>query len=139
LEVHIAISTLVLTRYVFSLSSPAHFYLFLDVVIRAALVERMPVLDEATYSAKHEMGVDGHHTTAAVVSEANGNGHTKHANGKQATATSNLMDLLSFTDEQPSSPSISAGENLLDLLGAGPMGGGNSIISPGTRCYPVIA
>lgn len=76
--------------------------------IKAALVERMPVLDEATYSAKHEMGIDGHHTTAAVVSEANGNGHPKQANGKQSTVTSNLMDLLSFTDEQPSSPSKSA-------------------------------
>jgi AP-1 complex subunit gamma-1 len=93
--------------------------------IKAALVERMPVLDEATYSAKHEMGVDGHHTTAHVVSDANGNGHAKQANGKQPTATSNLMDLLSFTDEQsPSSPSISAGGNLLDLLG-----GGNSDVS----------
>lgn len=76
-------------------------------------MERMPVLDEATYSAKHEMGVDGHHTTA-VVSEANGNGHAKQANGKQPTATSNLMDLLSFTDEQQSSPSVSAGDTLLD-------------------------
>lgn len=92
-------------------------------------MERMPVLDEATYSAKHEMGVDGHHTTAHVVSDANGNGHAKQANGKQQpTATSNLMDLLSFTDEQsPSSPSISAGGDLLDLLG-----GGNSDVSSGT-------
>lgn len=102
-------------------------------------MERMPVLDEATYSAKHEMGVDGHHTTAAVISDANGNGHPKQANGKQSTATSNLMDLLSFTDEQPSSPSKSAGDTLLDLLGAGPMGGSNSVISPGTCCYPIIA
>lgn len=110
-------------------SSLAHSYLFLRVITRAALVERMPVLDEATYSAKHEMGVDGHHTTAHVVSDANGNGHAKQANGKQQpTATSNLMDLLSFTDEQsPSSPSISAGGDLLDLLG-----GGNSDVSSGT-------
>jgi AP-1 complex subunit gamma-1 len=104
-------------------------------------VERMPVLDEATYSAKHEMGVDSHHTTAAVTSEPRANGHVKHGNGieKQPGATSNLMDLLSFMpDEQPSSPSKSTGDALLDLLGSGPVGGSNST-TPGALHHPVIA
>lgn len=93
----------------------------------------MPVLDEATYSAKHEMGVDV--TTATVTSEPHANGHVKQPNGvgKQPAATSNLMDLLSFMpDDQPSTPSQSAGDALLDLLGDGPMGVGNSTVSSGS-------
>ncbi|KAG0565630.1 hypothetical protein KC19_7G002600 [Ceratodon purpureus] len=104
--------------------------------IKAALVERMPVLDEATYSAKNEMGIDGHHTPAAVTTEPHSNGHVKHANGigKQPAATSNLMDLLSFMpDEQPSSPSKSTGDALLDLLGSGPMGASNSTTPGGAN------
>ena len=101
-------------------------------------MERMPVLDEATYSAKHEMGVDGHHTAAAVTSEPHANGYVKDANGigKQPAATSNLMDLLSFMpdEQQPSSSSKSSGDALLDLLGSGPMGGSNT--TSGTLCSP---
>ncbi|KAG0558689.1 hypothetical protein KC19_10G046900 [Ceratodon purpureus] len=99
--------------------------------IKGALLERMPVLDEATYSAKHEMGVDGHHSTAAVASEPHANGHVKQPNGigKQPVANSNLVDLLNFMDDQPSNPSLSSGDTLLDLLGDGPIGGGNSTVS----------
>ena len=101
----------------------------------------MPVLDEATYSAKHEMGVDGHHSTAAVASEPHANGHVKQPNGigKQPVANSNLVDLLNFMDDQPSNPSLSSGDTLLDLLGDGPIGGGNSTVSSGTHHYPFIA
>ncbi|XP_024401001.1 AP-1 complex subunit gamma-2 [Physcomitrium patens] len=99
--------------------------------LKATLLERMPVLDEATYSAKNEMGVDGQQTAAAVASESDANGHLKQPNGigKQPAATANLMDLLSFTDEQPSTSSNSSGNALLDLLGNGPLDGSNSLTS----------
>uniref|UniRef100_A0A7I4AYD3 AP-1 complex subunit gamma n=1 Tax=Physcomitrium patens TaxID=3218 RepID=A0A7I4AYD3_PHYPA len=104
--------------------------------IKSALVERMPVLDEATYTAKYEMGVDSQHTTTTTVtSEPHANGHVKQTNGigKQPDATSNLMDLLSFTDTQPPSPLKSSGDALLDLLGGGgPMDAPSSLPSSGT-------
>jgi AP-1 complex subunit gamma-1 len=131
----------VLSKCIYALRNPAYCGLFVDVIYRGALVERMPVLDEATYSAKHEMGVDGHHTTAAVASEPHANGHVKQPNGigKQSAATGDLVDLLNFMDDQPSNPSQSTGDALLDLLGDGPIGGSNSSVSSGTLLHPFIA
>lgn len=125
--------SVVLSQWLSVLSIHAHCCLVLDVILRATLLERMPVLDEATYSAKNEMGVDGQQTAAAVASESDANGHLKQPNGigKQPAATANLMDLLSFTDEQPSTSSNSSGNALLDLLGNGPLDGSNSLTSSG--------
>lgn len=96
-------------------------------VSRAALLERMPVLDEATYSAKHEMGVDGHQMTASMASRSNG--HIQQVNGMRKVASKKeLVDLLSFLPEEPpTSPQKSAGDALLDLFGSS-----NSVLSPGT-------
>lgn len=98
-------------------------------VSRAALLERMPVLDEATYSAKHEIGVDGHQMTASMASELRSNGHIQHFNGMRKVASKKeLVDLLSFLPEEPpTSPQKSAGDALLDLFGSS-----NSALSPGT-------
>jgi hypothetical protein len=66
-------------------------------VSRAALLERMPVLDEATYySAKQvEVGVDANQTAK---SEPHSNGHAKQPNGvaKHLAPETALIDLLSF-------------------------------------------
>jgi hypothetical protein len=89
-------------------------------VSRAALLERMPVLDEATYySAKQvEVGVDANQTGK---SEPHSNGHAKQPNGvaKHLAPETALIDLLSFLpDEQPSAPHQSSDDALLGSLGA---------------------
>lgn len=96
------------------------------------------MLDEATYSAKRvDMGVDG--VIAAVTNEPLSNGHIKQPNGigKHPVPQNHLMDLLSFLpDEQPPSSPKSAGDALLNLLGAGSTSGSNSITSPGMGFSP---
>ncbi|XP_024366847.1 AP-1 complex subunit gamma-2 isoform X2 [Physcomitrium patens] len=104
--------------------------------LKGALVERMPVLDEARYYANNAMGIDGQQTTDIEALEPHANGHVRQPNAIEkptaaaAAAAANLIDLLSFTDE-PTTLSNSSGNALLDLLGGGPMGDANSASSPG--------
>ncbi|XP_074309844.1 AP-1 complex subunit gamma-1-like isoform X2 [Silene latifolia] len=79
--------------------------------IRSALVERMPVLDEATYSARKGGSLP------AAVSSSNGPS-VNLANGvpKPATAMP-LVDLLDLSSDDIPAPSSSGGDFLQDLLG----------------------
>ncbi|CAK9225490.1 unnamed protein product [Sphagnum troendelagicum] len=100
--------------------------------IKAALLERMPVLDEATYySAKQvEMGVDGNQT---ATSEPHSNGHVAQPNGlaKHLAPENSLIDLLSFLpDEQPSAPDKSPDDSLLGSLGINTLAGSDIMTSP---------
>jgi AP-1 complex subunit gamma-1 len=100
---------------------------------RAALLERMPVLDEATYySAKQvEVGVDANQTAK---SGPHSNGHAKQPNGvaKHLAPETALIDLLSFLpDEQPSAPDKSPDDSLLGSLGINTLAGSDIMTSPG--------
>lgn len=102
-------------------------------VSRATLLERMPVLDEATYySAKQvEMGVDGNQK---ATSEPHSNGHVAQPNGlaKHLAPENSLIDLLSFLpDEQPSAPDKSPDDALLGSLGINTVAGSDIMTSPG--------
>lgn len=122
--------------------NPDNWYLLFDIILRGALVERTPVLDEARYYANNAMGIDGQQTTDIEALEPHANGHVRQPNAIEkptaaAAAAANLIDLLSFTDE-PTTLSNSSGNALLDLLGGGPMGDANSASSPGTLHYVVL-
>ncbi|CAK9215465.1 unnamed protein product [Sphagnum troendelagicum] len=120
--------------------------------IKTALLERMPVLDEATYySAKQvEVGVDANQTAK---SGPHSNGHAKQPNGvaKHLAPETALIDLLSFLpDEQPSAPHQSSDDALLGSLGANvvtssvpPLSGGADmlleLLSLGTPAAPPLA
>nr|GEW08006.1 AP-1 complex subunit gamma-2-like isoform X1 [Tanacetum cinerariifolium] len=77
--------------------------------IRSALVERMPVLDEATYSRRR----DGSLLVNVSTSEKNS---LKNPNGVTKTFDAPLLDLLDLSDE-PAPPNSSGGNFLQDLLG----------------------
>jgi len=72
-------------------------------ICRSALVERMPVLDEATYSGRKAGSLP-----AAVASS---NGESK------AVAAAPLVDLLDLSSDDAPAPSSSGGDILNDLLG----------------------
>ncbi|KVH97761.1 Adaptor protein complex AP-1, gamma subunit [Cynara cardunculus var. scolymus] len=79
--------------------------------LRAALVERMPVLDEATYSGRRSGSVP------AAVSTSQGNAlHLPNGVAKMADAP--LLDLLDLSVDEPAAPNSSGGNFLQDLLGA---------------------
>ncbi|PWA92212.1 adaptor protein complex AP-1, gamma subunit [Artemisia annua] len=77
--------------------------------IRSALVERMPVLDEATYSRRRDGSLPVNVSTSDKNSLQNPNGVTKTFNAP-------LLDLLDLSDE-PAPPNSSGGDFLQDLLG----------------------
>lgn len=78
--------------------------------IRSALVERMPVLDEATYSGRRA----GSLPAAVSTSQVSG---PKLPNGVAKTAIAPLVDLLDLSSDDPPAPSSSGGDFLQDLLG----------------------
>ncbi|KAH6826751.1 Adaptor protein complex AP-1 [Perilla frutescens var. hirtella] len=78
--------------------------------IRPALVERMPVLDEATYSGKRAGSVP------AAVSTSLGD-PPKMPNGVAKPTSAPLVDLLDLSSDDVLAPSSSGGDFLQDLLG----------------------
>ncbi|XP_042049011.1 AP-1 complex subunit gamma-2-like isoform X2 [Salvia splendens] len=78
--------------------------------IRSALVERMPVLDEATYSGRRAGPVP------AVVSTSLGT-QPKMSNGVAKPTSAPLVDLLDLSSDDVQAPSSSGGDFLHDLLG----------------------
>ncbi|XP_020551742.1 AP-1 complex subunit gamma-2 isoform X2 [Sesamum indicum] len=78
--------------------------------IRSALVERMPVLDEATYSGRRAGSVP------AAVSTSQG-ALPKIPNGVVKPASAALVDLLDLSSDADQAPSSSGGDYLQDLLG----------------------
>ncbi|KAL3511259.1 hypothetical protein ACH5RR_030660 [Cinchona calisaya] len=78
--------------------------------IRSALVERMPVLDEATYSGRRAGSIP------AVVSTSQG-APINLPNGVAKTTSAPLVDLLDLSSDDVPVPSSSGGGFLQDLLG----------------------
>ncbi|CDP00189.1 unnamed protein product [Coffea canephora] len=78
--------------------------------IRSTLVERMPVLDEATYSGRRAGSVP------TVVSTSQGT-PINLPNGVAKTTSAPLVDLLDLSSDDVPVPSSSGGDFLQDLLG----------------------
>ncbi|KAL8269075.1 hypothetical protein R6Q59_002873 [Mikania micrantha] len=78
--------------------------------LRSALVERMPVLDEATYSGRRTGSLP------AVVSTSHGNS-LQIPNGVPKTADAPLLDLLDLSADEPALQNSSGPNFLQDLLG----------------------
>ncbi|CAA2958216.1 AP-1 complex subunit gamma-2-like [Olea europaea subsp. europaea] len=78
--------------------------------IRSALVERMPALDEATYSSRRAGSVPAAVSTSEGAPLNPPNGVSKHT-------SSALVDLLDLTSDDITAPSSSGGDFLQDLLG----------------------
>ncbi|XAR48051.1 hypothetical protein NMG60_11030752 [Bertholletia excelsa] len=78
--------------------------------IRSTLVERMPVLDEATYSGRRAGALP------AVVSSSEG-AKINLPNGVAKPNVAPLVDLLDLTSDDTPAPSSSGGDFLQDLLG----------------------
>ncbi|KAL5759771.1 hypothetical protein ACOSQ2_018609 [Xanthoceras sorbifolium] len=78
--------------------------------IRSALVERMPVLDEATFSGRRAGSLP------ANVSSSSG-GSLNLPNGVAKPAAAPLVDLLDLSSDDAPAPSSSGGDFLQDLLG----------------------
>ncbi|CAI0627481.1 unnamed protein product [Linum tenue] len=77
--------------------------------IRSALVERMPVLDEATFGGRRASSLPN------TVSTSSGTA-VKLPNGVAKPSAAPLVDLLDLSDDVPA-PSSSGGDFLQDLLG----------------------
>ncbi|KAK2352351.1 hypothetical protein P8452_42371 [Trifolium repens] len=77
--------------------------------IRSTLVERMPVLDEATFIGRRAGSLPGAASTATTPSVSLPNGVAKPA--------APLVDLLDLSSDDPVAPSSSGGDFLQDLLG----------------------
>jgi len=77
---------------------------------RSAVVERMPVLDEATYSGRRAGSLP---TTA---SSSNGPS-VNLPNGVSKPSAAPLVDLLDLSSDDVPAPSSSGGDFLNDLLG----------------------
>ncbi|PNY03729.1 ap-1 complex subunit gamma-2-like protein [Trifolium pratense] len=77
--------------------------------IRSTLVERMPVLDEATFIGRRAGSLPGAASTATAPSVSLPNGLAKPA--------APLVDLLDLSSDDPVAPSSSGGDFLQDLLG----------------------
>ncbi|CAI0386067.1 unnamed protein product [Linum tenue] len=77
--------------------------------IRSALVERMPVLDEASFGGRRASSLPN------TVSTSNGTA-VKLPNGVAKSSAAPLVDLLDLSDDVPA-PSSSGGDFLQDLLG----------------------
>ncbi|CAA2988677.1 AP-1 complex subunit gamma-2-like [Olea europaea subsp. europaea] len=98
--------------------------------IRSALVERMPVLDEATYSGRRAGSVP------AAVSTSQG-APLNLPNGVAKPTAAPLVDLLDLSSDEVSAPSSSGGDFLHDLFGvdlppASSQPGGNHAQKSGT-------
>ncbi|KAL7091623.1 hypothetical protein ACP275_12G117200 [Erythranthe tilingii] len=78
--------------------------------IRSALVERIPVLDEATYNGRRAGSIPD------VVSTSQG-GLPKMPNGLAKPTSAPLVDLLDLGSDDMPAPSPSGGDFLQDLLG----------------------
>ncbi|KAL4318328.1 hypothetical protein GQ457_18G021770 [Hibiscus cannabinus] len=78
--------------------------------IRAALVERMPVLDEATFSGRRAGSLP------TSVSTSTGTAHNI-PNGIAKPAAAPVADLLDLSSDDAPAPSSSGGDFLQDLLG----------------------
>ncbi|XP_010271983.1 PREDICTED: AP-1 complex subunit gamma-2 [Nelumbo nucifera] len=78
--------------------------------IRSSLVERMPVLDEATYSGRRAGSLP---TTVSTSKGASLN----LPNGVAKPAAAPLVDLLDLSSDDTPAPSSSGGDFLQDLLG----------------------
>ncbi|KAI3452761.1 hypothetical protein Pfo_009424 [Paulownia fortunei] len=78
--------------------------------IRSALVERMPVLDEATFSGRRAGSVP------AAVSTSQG-ALPKIPNGVAKSTSAPLVDLLDLSSDDIPAPGSSGGDFLQDLLG----------------------
>ncbi|XP_057774636.1 AP-1 complex subunit gamma-2-like isoform X4 [Salvia miltiorrhiza] len=89
--------------------------------IRAALVERMPVLDEATYSGRRAGSVPAAASTSLGALP-------KMSNGVAKPISAPLVDLLDLSSDDVQAPSSSGGDFLHDLLGVD-----LSPASPGTN------
>lgn len=85
--------------------------------LKSALVERMPVLDESTYSGKKADAAGA----VLVDSKTKVSPGTPASipNGVSKPPTNALMDLLDLSVDEVSSPAVSAGDFLQDLLGIG--------------------
>ncbi|KAL2510383.1 AP-1 complex subunit gamma-2 [Forsythia ovata] len=81
--------------------------------IRSVLVERMPALDEATYSSRRAGSVPAAVSTSQGAPLNLPNGVAKHT-------SSPLVDLLDLTSDDVTAPSSSGGDFLQDLLGVDP-------------------
>lgn len=78
---------------------------------RSALVERMPVLDEATYSGKRAGSLP------ASGPSSNGPPSVNLPNGDSNANSAPLVDLLDLSSDDTPAPSSSGGDFLNDLLG----------------------
>lgn len=79
-------------------------------IFRSALVERMPVLDEATFSGRRAGSVPTVVSTSKVTPLDLPNGVTKPTSAP-------LVDLLDLSADDVPVPSSSGGDFLQDLLG----------------------
>ncbi|CAN0925529.1 AP-1 complex subunit gamma-2 [Linum grandiflorum] len=77
--------------------------------IRSALVERMPVLDEATFGGRRASSLPSTGSTSTATA-------VKLPNGVAKPSAAPLVDLLDLSDDVPA-PSSSGGDFLQDLLG----------------------
>lgn len=77
---------------------------------RSALVERMPVLDEATFSGRRAGSLPPTVSTMSGASPSLPNGVAK-------PAAAPLVDLLDLSADDAPAPSSSGGDFLQDLLG----------------------
>lgn len=77
---------------------------------RSALVERMPVLDEATFIGRRAG------STPSTVSTSNG-ASLNLPNGVAKPPAAPLVDLLDLSSDDAPAPSSSGGDFLQDLLG----------------------
>lgn len=93
--------------------------IFLDVCNRPALVERMPVLDEAAYIGKKASSSSATLSTGKT-SHSNSSGVTVSLpNGLTKPPATPLVDLLDLTSDDVPVSSSSGGDFLQDLLGIG--------------------
>lgn len=79
-------------------------------VFRPSLVERMPVLDEATYSGRKAGSLPAAGSTSQGVS-------VNLPNGVAKPSAAPLVDLLDLSSDDVPAPSSSGGDFLQDLLG----------------------
>ena len=77
---------------------------------RSTLVERMPILDEATFTTRRAGSLP-----AAV--STSGGASLNLPNGVVKPSTAPLVDLLDLSDDVPAAPGSSGGDFLQDLLG----------------------
>ncbi|GFP96246.1 ap-1 complex subunit gamma-2 [Phtheirospermum japonicum] len=99
--------------------------------IRSALVERMPVLDEATFSGRRAGSVP------AAVSTSQG-ALPKMPNGVAKPTSAPLVDLLDLSSDDVPAPSSSGGDFIQDLLGVDLSPASEVAKTNGPAAYPSI-